>query len=270
MPKREIGPPRGIVRRAPSDEAEPHRHVRLPVAADLAHFVEHFWGVRWDRRGLPPFTAETLPHASVHLVLEREASTLHGVSRGRFSRVLEGEGEVFGIKFRPGGFRPFVTWPVTRITERVLPLAELGDAWADLEDRVLSVDGDEARVATVEAFLRSRRPVRDPLAETAAALVERICEGEPRRVEDLVRIARTSERDLQRLFREYVGVSPKWVIQRHRLHEALARIEDGGGTFDGAALAQELGYFDQAHFTRDFRAIVGIAPGAYGRRLRRR
>ena len=74
-----------------------------------------------------------------------------------------------------------------------------------------------------------------------------------------------SERTLQRLFRRHVGVGPKWVLQRARLHDAVDRI-DRGGVRDLAALAVELGWFDQAHFTRDFTALVGQSPAAYARR----
>ena len=71
-----------------------------------------------------------------------------------------------------------------------------------------------------------------------------------------------SARTLQRLFRRYVGVGPKWVLQRYRLHEAAERIADG---YDGdwAALALDLGYFDQAHFIKDFKALVGCSPAEY-------
>ena len=53
------------------------------------------------------------------------------------------------------------------------------------------------------------------------------------------------KRHLQRLFNRYVGVSPKWVIQRYRLHEVLEQIKRDE-TVDWAELAQDLGYFDQA------------------------
>ena len=75
----------------------------------------------------------------------------------------------------------------------------------------------------------------------------------------------TSERTLQRLFRRYVGVGPKWVLQRARLHDAVDRI-DSGRAADLAGLALELGWFDQAHFTRDFTALVGQSPAAYAAR----
>lgn len=71
-----------------------------------------------------------------------------------------------------------------------------------------------------------------------------------------------STRRMQRLFREYVGVTPKWVIQRYRLIEAAARLAAGRAD-DLADLALDLGYADQAHFIRDFKRIVGRPPAGY-------
>jgi AraC-like DNA-binding protein len=75
-------------------------------------------------------------------------------------------------------------------------------------------------------------------------------------------------RQLQRLFKEYVGVSPKWVIQRYRLLDAAERVA-AGTIVNWADLALELGYADQAHFIRDFKGLVGRSPAEYARRLER-
>ncbi len=71
-------------------------------------------------------------------------------------------------------------------------------------------------------------------------------------------------RGLQRLFNEFVGVGPKWVINRYRMHEAIARVQ-AGQPVSWAALSQDLGYFDQAHFIADFRRLAGRTPGDYAR-----
>lgn len=76
-----------------------------------------------------------------------------------------------------------------------------------------------------------------------------------------------SLRQLQRLFREYVGVSPKWVIQRYRLLDAAERVA-AGTTIDWADLSLDLGYADQAHFIRDFKKLVGRSPAEYARSVR--
>ena len=67
-----------------------------------------------------------------------------------------------------------------------------------------------------------------------------------------------SERSLQRLIRRRVGLSPKWLIQRARLHRASAALRGSPPTF--AEVAARLGYADQAHFTRDFRRVTGMTP----------
>lgn len=82
------------------------------------------------------------------------------------------------------------------------------------------------------------------------------------RAEDVARESGLDLRALQRRFARYVGVGPKQVIQRYRLHEAAARLAGPRPPTLGA-LAAELGYFDQPHFVRDFRAIIGVAPGKY-------
>ena len=69
-------------------------------------------------------------------------------------------------------------------------------------------------------------------------------------------------RSLERLFRRYVGLSPKWVLRCYRLQQAANRLTSGEA-FDLAELAQELGYFDQAHFSKDFKQVTGHPPGHY-------
>jgi transcriptional regulator GlxA family with amidase domain len=87
------------------------------------------------------------------------------------------------------------------------------------------------------------------------------------RVDQVARRAGMSIRTLQRLFASYVGVSPKAVLARYRLQDAAAAI-DAGEVVDLADLATSLGWFDQAHFSRDFRAVVGMPPSAYLARAR--
>nr|WP_231747799.1 AraC family transcriptional regulator [Auraticoccus cholistanensis] len=81
------------------------------------------------------------------------------------------------------------------------------------------------------------------------------------RVAELARAFGASERSLQRLVEERVGLTPKWLIQRRRLHDAVERLK--AGTTSLADIAAELGYTDQAHFTRDFRTVSGQTPGQF-------
>jgi AraC-like DNA-binding protein len=66
------------------------------------------------------------------------------------------------------------------------------------------------------------------------------------RVDDVVSQLNISKRTLQRMFRQYVGASPKWVIKHYRLHEAAKQVADGGAV-NWSKLALDLGHFDQTH-----------------------
>jgi AraC-like DNA-binding protein len=259
-----VGKARGILRYG--DPPGEFHHARIAPSAALAGLVQHFWIVTWDLRGHAPQVRETLPHPNVHLVLGGGETRVLGVHTGRFTRVLEGQDGVFGVKFRPGAFRPLLARSVSTLRDRAVPLSDVFDAAAaSLEDEVFAQADDAAMVAVAERFLLPRLPPPDPKVERAAEIVDGIAADRTlTQVEQLLERWRIDKRSLQRLFTEYVGVGPKWVINRYRLHEAIERLA-AGSPVDWAQLALELGYFDQAHFIRDFKALVGRTPAAYAR-----
>jgi AraC-like DNA-binding protein len=232
----------------------------------LAPFVDYYWIPRWDLRGKPPYEQAILPHPNVHLVFEASGAGIFGVDRRLFTRSLSGLGLAFGVRFTPGGFRPFWQAPISQLTDRVVPAARLFGPRAEKTRQAIigDFDADDGVMARyAEALLRSALPERDPLAEQAAALVARITEDPGlRRVDQLSAESGMTVRSLQRLFADYVGVSPKWVMRRARLHEAAERA-DSGEPVDWAALASDLGYADQAHLTRDFTVTIGVPPARY-------
>jgi AraC-like DNA-binding protein len=256
--------PRGVLhRRSGRGRFEVARARPSPALAEL---VEHLWLVSWDLRGRDPHLQHTLPHPGVHLVAEPGRSGIQGVLTGRFSRRLEGAGHAFGIRFRPAGFQPFLGAPVATLTDRRVPVAEVFGPDGDrLVDRLLAAGDQGRRVAAAEAFLLARLPAPDPRVALVNRVVDQImADREITRVGDVADRAGVGTRRLQRLFATYVGVGPKWVIRRARLHEAVERLEEGDA-LDLGFLARELGYFDQAHFARDFRDAVGRPPTAHAR-----
>ncbi|MFF2780667.1 DUF6597 domain-containing transcriptional factor [Streptomyces sp. NPDC058052] len=260
------------------------RHLPAP---ELRPYLEHYWLIDW---ALPePYTTHVVPHPSVNVVFQRygplgagaaaarSEAEVSGIGPGLFTKRLEGEGRVCGVQFRPGGFRPFApARPVSVWTGRRVPLHETfpdvrepggGTTDGAVLSAVLSPGDDHARVAALDAFLLARGPAPDPAAVRATELVELVrSDRTVLRVGRLARMSGLSARSLQRLFASHVGVGPKWVILRYRLHEALERAEEGAAP-DWADLAAELGYSDQAHLVRDFTATVGLSPTAYARAL---
>jgi AraC-like DNA-binding protein len=236
--------------------------------ADLAGFVERFWIVRWDLERA--HEQETLPFPCANLVVGSHRPGLFGVPTTRFVARLEGRGSVIGAKFRPGGLRAIVGVPAFELTGKSVPVetafTDGARLVADLER--VSHD-DDARVARMIGFLRARSPVVDEESILSSTSVDRVySDPEIARVVELAERMSVPVRTLERAFRRCVGVSPKWVIRRARVQEAAVRAASGS-VVDWSALAHELGYFDQSHFIRDFKAQVGRTPADYAALARR-
>jgi AraC-like DNA-binding protein len=259
--------------KTPVSELGRFRHERYHPSPDLERYVEHYWVVEWDLRGEAPQRAETLPHPSVHMIFERDGrSRIRGAARKKFSKLLEDKGGVFAVKFTPGGFYPFVGVPVSGFSDKIVTLRDVfGRRGDELDRAVLAEDTDFSRINLVESFLRSHLRDVDDADENVLKVTEIVYEVAKDRgilkVQDLVDRSGLNKRMLQRLFARYVGVSPKWVIQRYRLNEAAEELATGE-SISQSELALTLGYSDQAHFIRDFKSIVGVSPAAYARAAR--
>ncbi len=240
---------------------------RYPPPEDLAPFVDFCWVVRWDLRGQPAHEQKILPHPNVNLAFEATGAAVFGVDRKIFTRRLSRAGKALGVRFRPGGFRPFYSRPIFSLNDRVVPASRFfGPAADEACAVVMAADADDvAMIAAAAGLLRGFGAAADPVVEQAAGLAKRITQDPGlQRVAQLAEVSGLSERRLQRLFADYVGVSPKWVMRRARLHEAALRVEaNGPASVDWAVLAADLGYADQAHLTRDFAATLGVPPTRY-------
>jgi AraC-like DNA-binding protein len=256
--------PRGVVDLAAARKT--FRLERYTPGAEFAPFLDHYWIVEWDLRGHPAYTQRTLPYPCVNLAFDAGKTAIFGVMTGSFEYTLKDRGKVFGLRFRPGAFRAFLGKSVSSITDSMIALAPVfGCDDTEAERSVFAAPDDAGMIAAAETLLRPSLPSADPkVAQIAAILKMAEQHRELTRVDDLAARAGLAKRTLQALFAEYVGVSPKWVIRRYRLHEAADRMAHDPEV-DLAAIAQALGYFDQAHFTSDFQALIGKPPAEYRR-----
>jgi AraC-like DNA-binding protein len=250
---------------------------RYPAGPALAGLVDRFWAVRWD---LPPGVAheqQVLTHPSANLSIGPPSARpgdsqprppqaqLNGVARRLTGRVLTGQGWAVAAMTRPGGLGAFVAGSASGYTDRVVPLgAAIGVDEAALLREVVAGPDEAARVALLAAALEHAVDPGKVAAATEVADAARLAETnrEVRRLTDLCALTGIGQRTLQRMFLQYAGVSPVWVLRRYRLLEAAEAVR-GGEPVSWAEVAAELGYADQAHLTRDFRAAIGQTPAAY-------
>ncbi len=240
--------------------------VRIAPDPAIADLVEQHWIVTWDQRGVAPTRREVLPDPSVNLAIEPRGRLIYGVGSGHGVRLLQGRGMVIGTKFRPGGFSGFTAGPVSDLSGRVLTLREaFGSGGEDLDAALEAAPEIPRVIAVVTDFLRRRRPAPDPRRELVMEVVEAMRGAGPEAsVSGIASDFAVSPRTLQRLFTRHVGATPKNVLQRFRRQRAVDLL-GGSDAPSLARIAAELGYSDQSHLTRDFRATLGRSPSALKR-----
>lgn len=210
----------------------------------------------------PPLTI--LPDASGCLVFTLAGDTLSGLLYGPSSRAVRMDNDLgvcplrFFVEFRPGGWSAFTRIPLWELTDQAFSLEDgeqalntlVQDCWrrtADLDDFV----------QTVDRALRAR--LTDD-GKFSGLLARFLSEGGDREL--LSAETGYSPRHLSRLFRSRCGLSPKGLERILRINAAARRIQTEADC-SLTRLAQDLGYFDQAHFIHAFREVCGVAPGVY-------
>lgn len=241
---------------------------RYAASERLADLVERYWIPVWS---LPePSTQSTLQHPVCLIVVSNTYARFYGVARGRSSVTLEGDGWAVGTMFTPAAGRLVLGRSVAELTDSYVDLgaieslesdglvAEIHAAMdPDPRDSAGHADAIEALERRLAAYLPVDEPGRK-INEVVAWLRDH---PEVSRVDELAAHVGLSERSLQRLVEQRVGMSPKWLIQRRRLHDAVEALKAGESSL--ADMAARLGYADQAHFTHDFRTVTGMTPGEY-------
>lgn len=274
--------PEELLQRARYDFARP--------CAALRPWVERYWSVRWDLEDGEVFPVATLDDPSINLTVERGGAQRDGtdaadatdttegagvwitgpVTRGRFDVRLTGSGSVVGVKFALGGTRAFATQDLRALRDRTIPAEQwFGEAATHLADGdpsdALPHDAVSA-AARLDAWLLARDPEEPPDAPTLRRLLGIFDDSATHSLADVERRSGVSARTLQRLFDRGLGVGVKRMLVRARVIDATAALDRGDPRSLGD-IATALGWFDQSHFIRDFRAVTGETPARYARRV---
>lgn len=243
------------------------RFDRFPLGADLDEVVRHVWVVRWD---VPPGRTRpqrVLTYPAANAVLGPAGATLHGPERVLSVRELSGSSWVVGVLLRPAAARLLTTTdPVDLVGRRErltgAPVRAVAAALAG------GAAGADLAAPLREWLLPLAARVDDAgrLANTVCRLAEE--RADVLRVGDLARELGTTTRTLSRVVRDHTGLTPRWLLECRRLQVAATTLHTEPAT-DLATLAAELGWTDQAHFTRRYRQVVGETPDRTRRRALR-
>lgn len=249
------------------------RIARLSPAPEMSTLLRRYWVPVWSVPRGATRTQQVLQYPCALIVVSNCYARFYGVATGLSQTELEGTGWAFGVMLQPATGHLLTGQPMHRFRDTYVNLPEGLPGGEGLVAQVRATlqadpaDGQRQRTAAglIEAALAHLLPI-GPEAERINDVVAYV-EGKP----DLVRVAglveafATTERSLQRLTGRWLGLTPRWLVQRRRLHEAAERLRER--EVDLGRVAAELGYADQAHFNRDWRKVTGMTPGQFAARF---
>ena len=247
---------------------------RLEVPSSLARFVRsiRIWvdpgqEIPDDYQRLPDAESELIAHPSRGSVV----GTWIGTRTALLRKPTTQREPTLLVRFHAGGSYAFFREPMSALTDRVVPLADVwGEAIRDANDI------DSLARATLETLKRKLQSTADhePACVPAIRRAVRLASAAPTlpSVSELANQVGVSERQLRRGFDEVVGVSPKRFLRIARFKRVLRTLRHDVGRCALAeepawvALAQRAGYYDQAHMIAEFRELTGMTPSVFVRR----
>jgi len=239
----------------------------LHPKAHLRDYIEHYWLISWDLPKGQSHQQDVIPHPCTHVTFLKNDSHIQGVCKQKYTHTLQGTGDIFGIKFTPAGFFPFADkagLKLANISDNVFDINSVFDInTSNVEQEVLKLNDPEGKINCIDQLLFADAIKRDKnIVKLNNMVAEIATDKEIMKVSDICNKFNIEQRHLQRLFVKYIGVSAKWVINRYRMHDALTSVE-ANENIDWAKLALQLGYYDQAHFIKDFKSLIGKTPKNY-------
>lgn len=195
-------------------------------------------------------------------------SFLAGLSREPVFIRSNGGSRCLQINFTPLGARRFFRMPLSVISERMAPVADIADRdLADFRDRIEDLPTWSARIDFAAAHV-AHRLFADAPAETPSERVFRrlVASGGRVPVARLCEEVGWSRKHLAQVFRRDIGLTPKSVARIARFQTVVAGASAALAP-DWSGMAHDCGYADQAHLIREFVEFSGEAPSAFSARL---
>lgn len=250
---------------------------RVAVQEKLSVFIDQYWFVEWNLIDKKNHTQQNLPDPAIHITIENGSILLYGPIKQRFTQVLSGRGCIFGIKFQIGGFYPISKQIQSQLCDQVINLNNyFNDLNIELLHKIEVTPNLQQKAQLANTFFEQ---LFDP---QSVLYIEDLAHATTQinKVKEIVSIIKTqhnitkvntlcdhlniNSRSLQRLCNQMIGLSPKWLIRKFRMHEVLARLEHQPiSTINWQDYVNDLEYLDQAHFIHDFKSFTGYTPQTY-------
>lgn len=245
----------------------------------LARHIKCYWNLDNDEDPAPHSRERVFPDGCIELIFNyadlmqkfenghseiQQRHFIHGQLKKFMELESTGKVGIFSVRFQPAGLQPFIGFDVSELTEKTMTVAEIwGDAGIAFEKEMKAARNISERIAITESFLSDRLNQfrkNDPAISGCVDAI--ITTSGQATMEDLSEKFHIGKRQLERKFLSTVGLSQKLFSRIIRFNHALQLIENKDfSTF--THVAHEGGFYDQAHFIRDFKDFTGLNPKQY-------
>ncbi len=192
---------------------------------------------------------------------------------------LAGRVNAIGVRFHPAAAYPFFQMPLSELTAQIIDAesftrdAGWQAAW-DMSQATVAQRIDAIQqwlLQRVRASAAHSNPLQTALRETAKRAP--VSSGGPYThlsgVNDISETLSVGVRQAERLFKQWLGLSPRQWLRIRRVEQARLLLKDPA-LLSLTDAAHAAGYYDQAHCIHEFKQVVGLTPGQYRRRLAER
>ncbi len=254
---------------------------QVPCCPALAEDVDYYWVMSAARPLVDTVVSRGMSRGATDLIVPLEGHFCAGAERHLFGDSeprgylvgplsapafirSNGRCTVVGARFRPGRARDYFRLLASELTDHVLAFDDLVvPEQRALSDALREQRSMEARLSVLERFLLAmQRRVRAEEQHLALALQIIASRRGCVKVDDLARAVGIGVRKLERSFQQAIGLSPKTQCRVARIEYAIEQIPCGKPP-DWLDIVHRCGFYDQAHFIREFRAIVGTTPSGF-------
>ncbi|NEQ49131.1 MAG: AraC family transcriptional regulator [Leptolyngbya sp. SIO3F4] len=233
-----------------------------PPSKELAPYVKYFWMLEGKASGNQPYRHTTIPDGTTQLLFAlpdgvgRTVCMGYGPQKTSRTYVLDRDFRIFGVCLYPFTLPHLCSLPGEAFLNSAFPVETLpgfnGTPW----ERITNAPDNQARCQAFEGLLRARlreQPGKTPpVFQAIATLLQGNAQAS-------TGWKQRSPRQFQRLVKKYTGFTPKQLLRIARLQRAL----DISISNSLTERALDSGYYDQAHFTNDFKSFLGKTPKQY-------
>lgn len=245
----------------------------------LARYIKYYWTLHNDDDLMPHSRERIFPDGCIELIFnyadpmrkfENDTGVIQprNIVHGQLKKFIElestGKIGLFSTRFQAAGLQPFIDFDVSELTDKSMTVAEIwNEEGQQLERDMKMAKNSEARIAVVEAFLLQRLAKSRKKDAAISLCVDAIVASDGMvTIDELSEKFNLGKRHLERKFLSSVGLSQKLFSRIVRFNNVLQLIEDKDfRTFTN--VAHEGGFYDQAHFIRDFKEFTGLNPKQY-------